>query len=225
MTKLVKNNTHQQFSRRILLLALAYLFSCILNIPNVLAIGLSKKNTTVYTYESKNGVTSFSDIAPIQQIYHTYRFDCFACGVDSLVDWHTATLYLTPYQDTINNAAKVNNIAPALVRAIIHAESHFNPKAISKQGAQGLMQLMPRTAQSLGVKNPLDSKQNIYGGVRHLARLLTKYKGNHKVAAAAYNAGEGAVKKYSGIPPFPETEVYVQRVDILFKRYLVSNLK
>ena len=74
----------------------------------------------------------------------------------------------------IDRAAKINHIAPALVRAIIHAESHFNAQAISKQGAQGLMQLMPNTAKSLGVKEPLNAEQNIYCGVRHLARLLKK---------------------------------------------------
>ena len=199
-----------------------YLFTFILITHHVTALGFTKNNETIYTYTSKNGVTSFSDIQPIDRLYNKYRFDCFACKVDSLVDWHTAKLYLTSYKKNINHAAKVNNIAPALIRAVIHAESHFNAKAVSKKGAQGLMQLMPKTAQSLGVKNSLDPEQNIYGGVRYLARLLKKYKGNHKIAAAAYNAGEGAVKKYAGIPPFPETEVYVKRVDILFKRYAQS---
>jgi soluble lytic murein transglycosylase-like protein len=189
---------------------------------NANAIGFNKKKATIYTYESATGITSFSDIAPMQQTYQTYRLDCYACEVNSLINWHSAKLYLTHYQKNIDRAAKINHIAPALVRAIIHAESHFNAQAISKQGAQGLMQLMPNTAKSLGVKEPLNAEQNIYGGVRHLARLLKKYQGNHKVAAAAYNAGEGAVKKYNGIPPFPETEVYVKRVDILFKRYLAS---
>lgn len=173
----------------------------------------------VYTYKSAEGVTSFSDIEPIGIEFHRYRIDCFACQVDSLIDWRTAKLYLTHFSKNINHAAFVNNIDPAFVRAIIHAESHFDPKAISKQGAQGLMQLMPETAKGLGVKQPLNAKQNIYGGVKHLARLLKKYRGDNKLAAAAYNAGEGAVKKYAGIPPFAETQVYVQRVDILYKRY------
>lgn len=203
-------------------MGLIYLFALILFSTNAIAAGFTKESTTVYTYKSKSGVTSFSDIEPIQQTYNKYRFDCYACEVDSLVDWHTAKLYLAPYRENINNAAKVNNIAPALIRAIIHAESHFNAQAVSKKGAQGLMQLMPKTAQSLGVKNSLDPKQNIYGGARYLARLLQKYQGNYKVAVAAYNAGESAVKKYAGIPPFPETEVYVKRVDILFKRYSQS---
>ena len=81
------------------------------------------------------------------------------------------------------------------------------------------MQLMPATAQELGVKNPFIAKQNIDGGVKHLAHLLKVYNGSNRLAAAAYNAGEGAVKKYSGIPPFAETKVYVERVEILYQRY------
>ena len=139
-----------------------------------------------------------------------------------MINWRTAKLYLSNYSQNINKAASINKIDPAFVRAIIHAESHFDPLAISKQGAKGLMQLMPETAQDLGVKQPLNAKQNIYGGVRHLARLLKKYRADNKLAAAAYNAGEGAVKKYAGIPPFAETQVYVQRVDLLYSRYKKS---
>jgi len=111
------------------------------------------------------------------------------------------------------------NVDPAYVRAIIHAESHFNHKAISKQGAQGLMQLMPATAKELGVINPFIAHENINGGVKHLAKLLTLYQGSNRLTSAAYNAGEGAVKRYSGIPPYAETEVYVERVAILHQRY------
>jgi soluble lytic murein transglycosylase-like protein len=145
------------------------------------------------------------------------RIDCFACQVDSLIDWHNTILYLTQYQRTIESAATLYKVNPAFIRAIIHAESHFNAKAVFKQGAQGLMQLRPTTAQALGVKNSFIAKQNIYGGVKHLAHLLKVYKGNNRLAAAAYNAGEGAVKRYSGIPPFAETKVYVERVDILYQ--------
>ena len=81
------------------------------------------------------------------------------------------------------------------------------------------MQLMPKTAKSLGVKNAFIAKQNIYGGVKHLAYLLEVYQGNNNLVAAAYNAGEGAVKKYSGVPPYAETKAYVERVEILYKRY------
>jgi len=182
------------------------------------------KEIRVYTYKSAAGITSFSDIEPMNLEFHRYKIDCYACQLDSLINWRTAKLYLTNFSQNINHAALVNEIDADFVRAIIHAESHFNPKAISKQGAQGLMQLMPATAKDLGVKQPLNPKQNIYGGVKHLARLLKKYRGDNKLAAAAYNAGEGAVKKYAGIPPFAETQVYVQRVDILHKRYKKKSL-
>jgi soluble lytic murein transglycosylase-like protein len=178
-----------------------------------------KKSASIYTYKSTSGVTSFSDIEPMHVNFSRYRFDCYACEVDSLIDWRKAKLYLQPYKYDINQAALRYGVDPAFVRAVIHAESHFNAQAVSKQGAQGLMQLMPATAKELGVINSLSAQQNIKGGVKHLARLLKKYNGDNKLASAAYNAGEGAVKRYGGIPPYKETEVYVERVGILHKRY------
>ena len=179
----------------------------------------NNKTANIYTYKSSTGVTSFSDIAPLDVDFSRYRFDCYACKVDSLIDWRQAKLYLQPYKNDINQAALKHGIDPAFVRAVIHAESHFNPRAVSKQGAQGLMQLMPATARELGVKNSLSAQQNINGGVKHLARLLRKYNGDNKLASAAYNAGEGAVKRHGGIPPYKETQVYVERVGILHQRY------
>jgi soluble lytic murein transglycosylase-like protein len=173
----------------------------------------------IYTYKSSAGVTSFSDVEPLDVKFSRYRIDCYACEVDSSIDWRRVKLYLQPYKHDINREALIYDIDPAFVRAVIHAESHFNPHAISKQGAQGLMQLMPATARELGVKNSFIAQQNIKGGVKHLARLLRKYKGDNKLASAAYNAGEGAVKRHGGIPPYKETEVYVERVGILYKRY------
>ncbi|WP_150113701.1 lytic transglycosylase domain-containing protein [Colwellia psychrerythraea] len=178
-----------------------------------------KKSAAIYTYKSSSGVTSFSDIEPLDVDFSRYRFDCYACEVDSLIDWRKAKLYLKPYRHDINSAALKYDIDPAFVRAVIHAESHFNPQAVSKQGAQGLMQLMPATAKELGVRNSLIAQQNINGGVKHLARLLKKYKGDSQLASAAYNAGEGAVRRYGGIPPYKETQVYVERVGILHQRY------
>lgn len=179
----------------------------------------SQESTLIYKYKSTDGVLSFSDIQPLDTVYDQVRIGCFACQTNSKINWQNATLYLTQYHDAIESAATLYNVNPAFIRAIIHAESHFNAKALSKQGAQGLMQLMPLTAQALGVKNAFIAKQNIDGGVKHLAHLLNVYKGDNQLAAAAYNAGESAVKKYSGIPPFTETQVYVERVGILYKRY------
>jgi len=99
-----------------------------------------------------------------------------------------------------------------LVNAVIRQESGFNPTAVSSAGAQGLMQLMPATAQGLGVTQPTDPAQNLDGGIRHLKGLLEHFHGNIPLALAAYNAGLGAVKKYKGLPPYKETQNYVRNI-------------
>ncbi len=112
----------------------------------------------------------------------------------------------------IREVAVRHGISPLLVAAIIEAESEFNPRAVSRRGARGLMQLMPRTAMSLEVENTFDPYENIDGGVRHLRRLIDRFNGDVPLALAAYNAGEQAVASYGGIPPYPETRRYVARI-------------
>ena len=109
-------------------------------------------------------------------------------------------------------AAERHGLDPELVLAVVGVESAFRPEAVSPKGAQGLMQLMPRTAVSLGVEDAFDPEQNLDGGVRHLGSLLAQYDGDVERALAAYNAGEGAVARHGGIPPFRETREYVKRV-------------
>lgn len=123
------------------------------------------------------------------------------------------------YQPLIVEAAYRYKVEPAIIKAIIMAESSFNPKAVSKVGARGLMQLMPRTARSLGVEDSFKPAHNIDAGVRYFKHLLDQFDGEIKLALAAYNAGSSNVIKYGGIPPFKETEFYINKVLKYFEAY------
>jgi soluble lytic murein transglycosylase-like protein len=116
----------------------------------------------------------------------------------------------------IDAAASRHNVDPSLVRAVIKVESNFNPNAVSRKGAMGLMQLMPQTARQLNVVNPFDPQQNVDAGVRHLKQLMENYGGDVKLSLAAYNAGAGAVARSAGIPRFGETRNYVKRITQLY---------
>ena len=115
-------------------------------------------------------------------------------------------------EEYINASSKKYNISPKIIKALIKAESSFNANSLSSSGAIGLMQLMPSTANSLGVKNPYDPAQNIDGGVKYLNYQLKRFDGNLEYALAAYNAGPAAVIKYGGIPPYKETQNYVKKI-------------
>ena len=169
-----------------------------------------------YTSRPPRGLAGISGLRTIR---YSYMETCYACAARPGVNFRTLSLNTSAYQAEIAQAAKDYGVEEAVVRAIIHAESAFNPNALSRVGAQGLMQLMPATARRFGVGNAFDAAQNIRGGVQYLAWLLKRFNGNVALAAAGYNAGEGAVDKYGGVPPYAETQRYVQRVGILAERY------
>jgi hypothetical protein len=172
----------------------------------------------VYKYRV-GSVTTFSDIAPIKHPYVVVNLSCFACNPLSNIDWQATRLFRKEFSQAIDMAAEKYKIDSALVRAIIHAESGFNARARSRKGAKGLMQLMPATARDAGVTDVYAPEQNIHGGTYYLASMLEQFSNDVTLAAAAYNAGPGAVQKYSGVPPYAETQAYVKRVNILYQRY------
>nr|WP_295775149.1 lytic transglycosylase domain-containing protein [Rhodoferax sp.] len=177
-----------------------------------------KSGPRIYKY-LKGGTPSFSDVPPAKIPYVIFTPSCYACNVNSNINWHTTPLHLQEYGEEITFAARQFDVDPALLRAMIHAESGFNPRARSQKGAMGLMQLMPGTARMLGVADASQPSDNIRGGAQYLAGLLTRFKGDVSLASAGYNAGPEAVQKYAGVPPYAETQVYVQRVKILHQRY------
>jgi soluble lytic murein transglycosylase-like protein len=180
----------------------------------------------IYSYEV-DGVRRFSSALPadtasvrdLRTIRYTFIETCFACAPLPAVNFGRLRLNRAAYRAEVSAAAREFGVDEAVVRAIMHAESSFNPTALSRAGAQGLMQLMPATARRFGVVDSFDASQNIRGGVQYLSWLLKRYNGNITLAAAGYNAGEGAVDRYRGVPPYNETRRYVQRVGLLVDRY------
>jgi len=156
----------------------------------------------VYGYVDADGTAHFTD-APTKAYFRWLPAFGLPPG---------ANLDRGQYAELINAIAAENEVDPALVKAIIRAESNFDQRAISRKGAQGLMQLMPGTAGRYAVGNTFDPAENIRGGVRHLRFLQDRFPGQVHLAIAAYNAGEGAVLRYKGIPPYAETRQYVSRV-------------
>ena len=196
-------------------------------VPTLLLMGASilwapaSVEAQVYKWVDENGVITFSNIAPpSDRVYQVLRFPCYAADPKCRsVSWDKVPLNTQAYRREIQSAASFNALEESLIRAIIHAESAYQPDARSPKGAQGLMQLMPETAAELDVADPFDPADNIDGGARYLAQLLSEFDGDLDLAAAAYNAGPNAVYEYGGIPPYDETREYVRRVKILYKRY------
>jgi len=209
--KRAKRNKKITFPRR---WAAFFLFICLCMMYPCTALG------DIYRYIDANGVVHFTN-TPTDEGYTLYLKEK---RVGRVLQARTRRFKAGPdvYDNIILKAARAFGVDHALIKAVIHAESGFNPRAVSSKGARGLMQIMPRNNASLNISNPFDPSQNIMGGTRYLKRMLIRYNEKLALALAAYNAGPSAVDKYKNIPPYDETQTYVQKVMSLYSRYKSS---
>ena len=189
---------------------------------------------TIYQFKDTNGTTLLTnrkkaEYNHLKVVKATYYPDS---NIHSYSNWGASEASVLPsysrnknaFDQLIRQAAQQYGVSEGLVKAIMHTESGFNINARSPVGAQGLMQLMPATARRFNVSNAYDPQQNIFGGVKYLSWLLKRFNGDTRLAIAAYNAGEGNVDKYGGIPPFRETQDYVRRVTSRLQNLYSSGL-
>ena len=178
------------------------LLASILIVP--LFVGIAPAQADIYRYVDAGGTIHFTD-TPTKGHWDLY-----------LKEKHPDDAGRSSYLDIIRRHADSYGLEEALIKAVIKVESDYQPRTVSKKGAQGLMQLIPETAKLLKVRNPFDPSENIRGGSEYLRRMLDLFNENLELALAAYNSGPSTVKRYGGIPPYEETRNYVKRV----KRYL-----
>jgi len=174
----------------------------------------------LYRFEDDQGVVHFTNV-PNDPRYRFVRRDPEPEPEGAVLPRRTPAPGalaggLRTFAELIRATAERYGVDRRLVEAVVQAESAGNPTAVSPKGARGLMQLMPERAAELGVRDPFDPRENVDGGVRHLRELLQRFGGDVTLALAAYNAGEGAVRAYGGVPPYPETREYVRRVRALY---------
>jgi soluble lytic murein transglycosylase len=155
----------------------------------------------IYRYQDKNGVWHFTNIKSDKR-YKLYIRTSLKKPAD----------YIRDYSAIINQASRRFGIESSFIKAVIKAESDFDYKAVSRKGARGLMQLMPKTMDQMEVKDPFNPEENIFGGTRYLSLLLERFNNDKKLALAAYNAGPERVEEYQGVPPFPETKSFISNV-------------
>lgn len=182
----------------------------------LLLLGISPASADIYRYVDANGVVHFTNAPqltnkPNKKSWAFYRKELRHAKVA-----RSNGLLVHSYRDIIRQNARAYRLEEALVKAVIKAESNYNPQSLSNKGAQGLMQLIPETARLMNVDDPFDPAENIRGGSNYLRLMLNQFNGNLDLALAAYNAGPNAVQRHGGIPPYEETRNYVQRV----RRYL-----
>jgi len=167
---------------------------------------VGKTGADIYKYVDEKGVVHFTNM-PTSAKYRLLRKESKAQSQER------------KYDGIINALCEKYGVETSFIKAMVKTESNFDPYAVSKKGATGLMQLMPEKAKDLSVKDSFDPKQNLDGGIRHVSYLIKKYEGNVKLALAAYNAGESAVEISNGVPPFEETQNYIVKVLRLMKKY------
>lgn len=205
------------------LFVIAWILSCLVFLaPSCMA--------EIYKYEDKDGVIHFTNLPTqpdFQKVPLSWSSPYFRSNRSKLNPSSRAPSALSScslanqiaYEPYIKLNCMKLGMDSNLVKAVIRAESAFNPQAVSPKGAMGLMQLMPDTSKDMGVSNPFDPYENIDGGTRYLKMLLNRFNNNITFALAAYNAGPEAVQKHGGIPPYAETQTYIQKVLEFYSRY------
>jgi soluble lytic murein transglycosylase-like protein len=186
----------------------------------LLCLSASAAHADIYSFIDETGVTHYSNVPddPRFSLFARTPMDHPVAQNVSLVDWKKRADALA---GLIESTAQRRAVHPALLKAVVAAESAFDAHAVSRAGAQGLMQLLPQTARRYGVADPFDPAANLDGGARYLSDLLKRYHNNLALALAAYNAGEEAVERHGGkIPPYAETQAYVPTVLKLYRRFL-----
>jgi len=193
---------------RMMKLHIAVLLACQVCLLNLTAISA---RADIYRYEDDEGIVHFTD-APTDRRFKVFMRDLKKDRQLRTKLQLAGSVNPAEYEQIISACATKYGVNPSLIKAVIHAESGYNPNAVSRKGASGLMQLMPGTARLLKVSNSFDPKDNVEGGVKYLRFLLDTFRGDVPLAVAAYNAGLNKVAKYGGIPPYNETRTYVNRV-------------
>jgi len=174
----------------------------------IIFLSCSLASADIYRFKDENGVWHFTNVKRDKQ--YTLFLRTYS---------KKPSLYIKEYGSIIEQAAQRFSVDFSLIKAVIKAESDFNNKVTSHKGAQGLMQLMPKTANDMAVEDPFNPEENIFGGTRYLGILLERFKDDKRLALAAYNAGPERVETYNGVPPFPETKAFIKKVLKYYNQY------